>query len=106
MGLILPRIPPPTPVFYSAVTPPFGDKYEQKTSPSPPPNTPFPGMNLKVGKTNYSLDNLDPNWAKYLKSGQSFSRCGQKNYSSRSDDKSKRSATSGNSMEDGFRERV
>ena len=49
-----------------------------KTPPTPPKNTPFPGLNLKVGKLNYSLGNLDPNWAIYLKSGQNFSRSGQK----------------------------
>ena len=34
--------------------------------------------NFKVCKMNYSLGNLDPNWAKCLKSGQKFSRSGQK----------------------------
>ena len=38
----------------------------------------FPGLNLKVGKMNYSLCNLDPNWATCLKSGQNFPRSGQK----------------------------
>ena len=40
--------------------------YVHKTPPTPPQNTPFPGLNLKVGKTNYRLGNLDPNWAKKL----------------------------------------
>ena len=48
------------------------------TTPSPSQNTPFPGLNLKVGKTNYCLGNLDPNWAKSLKNGQNMSRSGQK----------------------------
>ena len=42
------------------------------------PNTSFPGLNLKVGKMNYSLGKMDPNWAKCLKMGQNFSRCGPK----------------------------
>ena len=48
------------------------------THQSPPQNTPFPGLNLKVGKINYWLGNLDPNWTKCLKSGQNISRSGQK----------------------------
>ena len=52
-----------------------------KHSQSPPKNTPFPVLNLKMGKMNYCLGNSDPNWAKYLKSGQNFSRSGQKGYS-------------------------
>ena len=61
-GLILPRIPPQTPILYSAVTHPFRRLCVHKTPPSPPQNTPFPGLNLKVGKMNYRLGNLDPNW--------------------------------------------
>ena len=57
---------------------PFWDIYVHKTLPSPPQNTPFPGLNLKVGKMNYSLGNLDPNCAKCLISRQNFSRSGQK----------------------------
>ena len=37
-----------------------------------------PGLNLKVGKMNYGLGNLDPDWAKCSKSGQNFSRNEQK----------------------------
>ena len=37
---------------------------------SQPQNTPFPGLNLKVGKMNYSQGKLDTNWAKCLKSAQ------------------------------------
>ena len=36
------------------------------------------GNRLKVGKMNYCLGKLDPNWAKCLKSEQNFSRSGQK----------------------------
>ena len=58
--------------------------YVQKTPPTPPQNTPFPALNLKVGKMNYSLGKVDPtgNLAKCLKSGQNFSRSGRKKYSS------------------------
>ena len=75
--LILPRIPPPTPVLYSVVTKPFRDMYEHETPPAPPQNTPFPGLILKVGKMNYCLGKMDPIWAKCLKSGQNVSRSGQ-----------------------------
>ena len=47
-----------------------------KTPPNPPQNTPFPGLNLKVGKMNYRLGNLDPNWAKCLKSGEKILEVG------------------------------
>ena len=56
----------PTPVLYSTVTHLFWGYIRAQNSPnlaSPPQNTPFPGLNLKVGKMNYSLGNLDPNWA-------------------------------------------
>ena len=33
---------------------------------------------MKVGKMNYRLGKMDPNWAKCLKSGQNISRSGQK----------------------------
>ena len=70
-GLNLPRIPPATPVLYSAVTNPFR-RYVRTQ------NTPLIGLNLKVGKMNYHLSKMDPNWAKCLKSGQNFSRNEQK----------------------------
>ena len=39
-------------------------------------NTSFPGLILKLGKTNYCLGKMDPTWAKCLKIGQNFSRRG------------------------------
>ena len=77
MGLILPRIPPPTPVLYSAITHPFRGYVRTQNTPKHTQNTPFSGLNLKVGNMNYRLGNLDPNWAKCLKSGKNFSRSGQ-----------------------------
>ena len=74
-GVILPRMQPPNPVLYSAITHPFL-ACVHKT----PPNTPFLGLNFKVGKMNYRLGNLDPIWANCLKSGQTFSRRGQKKF--------------------------
>ena len=63
----------------SIVTHPFlGDMYIHTTPPSPSKNTHFPALNFKVGKMNYSLGNLDPNWATCLKSQKTFSRSGQK----------------------------
>ena len=46
--------------------------YKHETPPAPPQNTPFPGLILKVGKTNYCLGRMDPIWAKCLKSGQNL----------------------------------
>ena len=59
-GLILPRIPPPTLVRYSAVTNPFLGYVRTQ-------NTPDPTSKLHVGKMNYHLGQMDPNWAKCLK---------------------------------------
>ena len=69
-GLILPRIPPPTPVLYLAVTHPFWRYVPSQNTINPPKNSPFPVLNLKVGKMNYNMGNLHPNWAKRLKSEQ------------------------------------
>ena len=73
-GLILPRIPHPTPYcLLSCCTLHYIWRYVCKqNTPKPTPKHPFPGLNLKVGKMNYSLGNLDPNWAIYLKSGKIF----------------------------------
>ena len=76
-GLILPRILPPTTVLYSAVTHHFWRYVRTQNTPCPSQNTPFPGLNLKIGKMNYGLGNFDPNWAKWVKSGQNLSRSGQ-----------------------------
>ena len=73
-GLTLPRISPPTQ--QSQI--PFRDMYLHKTAPIPSQNTPFPGLNLKVG-----VGKMDPTWEKCLKSGQKFSKSGPKNYSSK-----------------------
>ena len=51
------------------------DMYIHKTPPSPPKDTPFPCLNLKVSKMNHSLGNLDPNvW----KVGKTFLEVGKK----------------------------
>ena len=61
----------------SIVTHPFlGDMYIHTTPPSPSKNTHFPALNLKVGKMNYSLGNLDPDWAKV---GKPFLEVGKRN---------------------------
>ena len=77
-GSILPRIPPPTPVFDSAVTQPFlGYVHTQNSdTPNPALKHSFSLPELEVGKMNYSLGNLDPtgNWTQCLKSEQNFSR--------------------------------
>ena len=85
MGIILPRwvlILPKyhhQPLFFTQQSlNPFGDMYKHETHPTPPQNTAFPGLILKVGKMNYCLGKMDPIWAKCLKGGQNFSRSGQK----------------------------
>ena len=79
-ALLLPRIPPPAPVLYFAITPlsKFGDMYVHKTLQIPPQNTPFPGLNLKVGKMNYNLGKFDPNWEICSKHKQTFLEVGKK----------------------------
>ena len=77
-GLILPRKPPATPVLYSASKPLLGICTYTKHPKTPPQNTPFPCLKLKVGKTNYCLGKMDPNWAKILKSGKTFLEMGKK----------------------------
>ena len=81
-GLILPRVPPPTPVLTQQSDTPFGDMYEYKTPPTPPQKNPFPGLNLKVGKINYHLGKTDPNWANVWKVGKNFLEVAKKIYSS------------------------
>ena len=66
MGSHFAQITTPNPCTQPSHTP-VGDMYIPKTPPTPPQNTPFPGLNLKVGKMNYSLGNLDPKWAKCWK---------------------------------------
>ena len=73
-GLILPRIPPQILFCTLQSHSPLGGMYVNQTPRSPPQNTSFHDLNLKVGKINYSLCNFDPNCAKCLKSGQIFSR--------------------------------
>ena len=45
---------------------------------TPPQNTPFPCLKLKLGKRNYCLGKMDPNWAKILKIGKTFLEMGKK----------------------------
>ena len=74
-GLILPRIPSQPLFFTQPSQTSFRDMYLHTTPPSPPQNKPFPGLNLKAGKMNYCLCNLDPKWAnvwKQWKVGKTF----------------------------------
>ena len=56
----------------------FADIHVHKTSPPSTQiwaqNTLFPVLNFKVGKMNYCLGSLDPNWAIYLQNGQKNSK--------------------------------
>ena len=62
-----------------SVETPFWDMYIHKTDPTPPQNTPFPGLNLKVGKMNYSLSKMDPSpqLGKMFEKRTKISRSGQ-----------------------------
>ena len=65
-GLILPRIPPPTPVLYSTVTNLYRGCVRTQNTPNPAPKHPVsrppppPPLNLKLGKMNYSLGKMRP----------------------------------------------
>ena len=79
-GLILPRIPPPTHVLYSAVTHPFLGYIRTQNTPKPTPKLPFSWPELESWQNELPLD---PKYAKCLISGQNFSRSGQKKFISR-----------------------
>ena len=49
-GLILPRIPPPTPILYSAVTHPFRGYARTQNTPNPTPKHPFSWAELQNGQ--------------------------------------------------------
>ena len=66
-GLILPRSPPPNPIHYSAVTPPFLG--------SPPQNTPFP---WKLAKWTTVLAIWTPTGQNVWKVGKTFLDVGKK----------------------------
>ena len=74
-GLILPRIPLPTLVLYPAGTHPFRGFI---TPPASHQSTPFPDLNLKVGKKNYGLGNLDPSGQYVRKVNKTFLEVGKK----------------------------
>ena len=81
-GLVLPRIPPPSTVLYSAVTHTFLGYIRTQNTPHPTPTHPFSWPELKSGQNERLSGQVGPNWAlwaKYLKSGQNFvGRSGQK----------------------------
>ena len=61
------------PLFFTQLSQtPLGEMYVHKTPPTAPQNTPFPGLILRVGKTNYCLGKMDPIWAIHKKSGQNL----------------------------------
>ena len=76
-GLSLPRMPPPTPVLYSAFTLPFWGYIRTQNTPNPTPNTPFP---LKVGKMNLipSRQNETPTGQYVWKVDKTFLEVGKK----------------------------
>ena len=79
-GLILPRIPPPTPVLYSAVTHPFrGYVYTQNT-PIPTSKHPFSWPELESGQNKLPTGQPWPHLGKMSKNEQNFSISGQKKF--------------------------
>ena len=80
-GLILPRIPPPTPVLYSAVTNPFRGYVTNKKHPKPHPKIPlFLAWFWKWVKWTTVWAKWTPSGQKCLKSGQNCSRSGQRKF--------------------------
>ena len=64
-GLNLPRIPPPIPVLYSAVTHTFLGYVQTQNTPKPTSKQPFSWPELESGQNELArLGNSDPNWAK------------------------------------------
>ena len=59
-GIILPRIPPPTPVLYSNVTHPFQGYVHIQTFPKPTPNHPFSWPELESGQNELLFGQFGP----------------------------------------------
>ena len=77
-GLILPQILPSTPVLYSAVTKPFRGYVRTRNTPSPAPKHPFSWPDFESGQNELLSGQIGPHQGKCLKSGQNFSRSGQR----------------------------
>ena len=77
-GIILPRIPPPTPVLYSAVTHLLQGQLRIRNTPNSIQKHPFWWPELESGQNERLFGQPGPNWAKCLKGGQNCSRSGQK----------------------------
>ena len=82
-GLTLPRIPPPTPVLYSAVIHPLWGYVHTQNKPKPTQNTRFSWPEPESGQNKLPSGQFKPNWPKCLKGGQisrqNISRSGRKN---------------------------
>ena len=72
-GLILPRIPPPTPVLYSAVTKSFQGYVQTRNSPNPPQKQPFSWPDFESGHNELLSGQNGPHlgkrfekWAKFF----------------------------------------
>ena len=70
-GLILPRIPPPTPVLYSAVT-------RSAVTSDPTPKHPFSWPELESGQNELQSGQFGPQLGKMFEKWENFSRSGQK----------------------------
>ena len=74
-GLILPRIPPPTRVLYSAVTHSFWGYVRTQDTPNPTPKHPFAWPELE-SEQNLPSGQPGPHLGKMFENGQNFSRSG------------------------------
>ena len=71
MGSHLPRIPPQTPILYSAITKPFGGHVSTQKNPNPAPKHPFFWLEvesvqneLQSGQNGPQLGKMFEKWAK------------------------------------------
>ena len=70
-GLTLPRIPPQTPLLYSAVTHPLQGYVRTQKKPNQTPKYPFSWPELESGQNELQSGQFGPQLGKCLKSGQS-----------------------------------
>ena len=77
-GLTLPRIPPPTPVLYSAVTIPSWGCVLTQNTPTPTPKHPLSWPKLESGQSELPSGQNGPQLGKMFEKWAKLSRSGQK----------------------------
>ena len=82
LGLVLPGIPSPTPVFYSAVTHPLQGYVCAQNTANPTPKHFFSWPEIESGQNEIPSGQFGPQLAKMFGSGQNFLEVAKKNYSS------------------------